>query len=65
MDEKEKIPNLPPEFGPIIPLREDSPQKEFPTEALPPVLREMVIGIAETTGTDAAQPWQQPQCYRL
>ena len=45
MSEKDSIPSLPPEFNPMIPLREDS---------LPPILREMVTGIAETTGTDTA-----------
>lgn len=54
MKEKGDVPNLPPEFNPIIPLRDDSPQREFPIKALPPILREMVIGIAETTGTDPA-----------
>ena len=54
MEEKDIIPSLPPEFNPIISLREDSPQREFPTKALPPILREMVAGIAETTGTDTA-----------
>ncbi len=54
MKGKGDIPNLPPEFNPIIPLRDDSPQREFPIKALPPILREMVIGIAETTGTDPA-----------
>ena len=54
MSEKDPIANLPPEFNPMIPLREDSPQREFPTKALPPILREMVTGIAETTGTDTA-----------
>lgn len=54
MKEKDDVPNLPPEFNPIIPLRDDSPQREFPIKALPPILREMVIGIAETTGTDPA-----------
>lgn len=39
---------------PIIPLRDDSSQREFPTNALPPILREMVTGIVETTGTDTA-----------
>ena len=52
MKEKGDVPNLPPEFNPIIPLRDDSPQREFPIKALPPILREMVMGIAETTGTD-------------
>lgn len=54
MEEKNGIPNFPPEFNPIIPLRDDSPQREFPIKALPPILREMVTGIAETTGTDPA-----------
>ena len=54
MKEKGDVPNLPPEFNPIVPLRDDSPQREFPIKALPPILREMVIGIAETTGTDPA-----------
>ena len=54
MKEKGDVPNLPPEFNPIIPLRDDSPQREFPIKALPPILREMVMGIAETTGTDPA-----------
>lgn len=54
MKGKGDIPNLPPEFNTIIPLRDDSPQREFPIKALPPILREMVIGIAETTGTDPA-----------
>lgn len=54
MGEKDRIPNLPPEFNPIIPLREDTPKTNFPDEALPPILREMTIGIAETTGTDTA-----------
>ena len=47
MKEKGDVPNLPPEFNPIIPLRDDSPQREFPIKALPPILREMVMGIAE------------------
>lgn len=54
MKEKGDVPNLPPEFNPIIPLRDESPQREFPIKALPPIIREMVIGIAETTGTDPA-----------
>ena len=54
MSEKDPIPNLPPEFNPIMSLREDSPQRDFPTKALPSILREMVTGIAETTGTDTA-----------
>lgn len=54
MKEKGDIPNFPPEFNPIISLRDNSPQREFPIKALPPILREMVIGIAETTGTDPA-----------
>ena len=54
MSEKDSIPSLPPEFNPMIPLREDSPQRNFPIKALPPILREMVTGIAETTGTDTA-----------
>ena len=54
MKEKDDVPSLPPEFNPIMPLREDSPQRNFPTKALPPILREMVTGIAETTGTDTA-----------
>ena len=54
MKEKGDVPNLPPEFNPIIPLRDDSPQREFPIKALPPIVREMVMGIAETTGTDPA-----------
>lgn len=54
MPEKGTIPNFPPEFNPIMPLREDSPQRNFPIKALPPILREMVTGIAETTGTDTA-----------
>lgn len=54
MKEKGDVPNLPPEFNPIIPLRDDSPQRDFPIKALPPIIREMVIGIAETTGTDPA-----------
>ena len=62
MKGKGDIPNLPPEFNPIIPLRDDSPQREFPIKALPPIIREMVIGIAETTGTD--QQWQQLRSYQ-
>ncbi|MGN1224026.1 MAG: YfjI family protein [Ruminococcus sp.] len=54
MPEKDPIPSLPPEFNPMMPLREDSPQRDFPTKALPPILQEMVTGIAETTGTDTA-----------
>ena len=54
MGEKNGIPNFPPEFNLIIPLRDDSPQREFPIKALLPILREMVTGIAETTGTDPA-----------
>lgn len=54
MSEKDSIPSLPPEFNPMIPLREDSPQRNFPIKALPPILREMVTGIAETTETDTA-----------
>ena len=30
MKEKGDVPNLPHEFNPIIPLRDDSPQREFP-----------------------------------
>lgn len=40
MSEKDSIPSLPPEFNPMIPLREDSPQRNFPIKALPPILRE-------------------------
>ena len=34
MKEKDDVPSLPPEFNPIMPLREDSPQRNFPTKAL-------------------------------
>lgn len=54
MKEKETIPDLPPEFQPIEKLREDVPVRNFPVNALPPVLCEMVTGIAETTSTDTA-----------
>lgn len=56
MKEKDKIPDLPPEFKPIEKLRDDVPGRDFPVNALPPVLREMVLGVAETTGTDPAMP---------
>lgn len=56
MKEKDTIPDLPPEFKEIEPLREKVPKTNFPVNALPPVLREMVFGIAETTGTDTAMP---------
>lgn len=54
MQENNTILDLPPEFNPIQPLREDAPQTNFPINAMPPVLREMALGIAETTGTDIA-----------
>lgn len=54
MTENNTIPDLPPEFNLIVPLREDVPQRIYPDDSLPPVLREMVMGIAETTGTDPA-----------
>ena len=65
MKEKGDVPNLPPEFNPIIPLRDDSPQREFPIKALPPILREMVMGIAETTGTDPAISYCFTSRYRM
>ena len=65
MSEKDSIPSLPPEFNPMIPLREDSPQRNFPIKALPPILREMVTGIAETTGTDIyGTPYHRGYHYR-
>lgn len=54
MEEKDTIPSLPSKFNPIIPLREDTPQRNFPVDALPQTLCKMVTGIAETTGTDTA-----------
>jgi hypothetical protein len=54
MREKETIPDLPPNFQPIEKLRDSTPERDFPVNALPPILREMVLGIAETTGTDTA-----------
>lgn len=54
MKDKDTIPDLPPEFKEIENLRDEAPQRIFPVDALPPILREMVAGIAETTGTDMA-----------
>lgn len=46
MTENNTIPDLPPEFNLIVPLREDVPQRIYPDDSLPPVLREMVMGIS-------------------
>lgn len=52
MQENNTILDLPPEFNYIQQLREDAPQTNFQIYAMPPVLREMTLGIDETTGTD-------------
>lgn len=54
MKDKDTIPDLPPEFKEIENLREEVPNVRFPVDALPPIMREMVESIAETTGTDTA-----------
>lgn len=54
MKDKDTIPELPTEFKEIENLREEVPKVRFPVEALPPIMREMVESIAETTGTDTA-----------
>ena len=58
MKEKGDVPNLPHEFNPIIPLRDDSPQREFPIKALLPILREKQISLKR----NGIRKWERCNC---